>query len=85
MEEKLESLLELYENDYGLDKARYDENEKEYYCIDEIKKLFKDNGIICEVSVDEMFDSCGYTVHSLAVAWVEDGEPQLYTDRFCFY
>ena len=30
-----------------------------------------------EVSVDEMFDSCGLDVYSVSVAWIEGGKIQL--------
>ena len=30
-----------------------------------------------EVSVDEMFDSCGLDVYAVSVAWLENGKVQL--------
>lgn len=56
---------------------RYDE-EGDTECHDEIRQLLKDNGIEhCEVSVDEMFDSPGYDVYSVSVAWIENGKLEL--------
>lgn len=85
MKEKIEDLLKLYENDYGLDSFREDEDGNEFDCCEEIKQLFKDNNKECKISVDEMYESCGYDVDSFVIAWVDNNKVELYIDRFCRY
>ena len=47
-------------------------------CKEEIEEMLKSNGIEkINVSIDDMFDSPGYDVYSVAVAWIEDGELEL--------
>jgi len=56
---------------------KYDE-ENDAECKEEIEILLKENGISkYEVSIDDMFDSPGYDVYSVAVAWIENDELQL--------
>lgn len=62
MKEKIFDIIERYEEDGDLE------------CHIEIEQLLKDNGIeIFKVSVDEMFDSPGYDVWSVSVAWIKNG------------
>lgn len=66
MREKIFEIIERYEEDGNLE------------CHDEIEQLLKDNGIEqYEVSVDDMFDSPGYDVWSVSVAWIENGKLEL--------
>ena len=56
---------------------RYDEN-GDTECYEEIENVLKDNGISkYEISIDDMFDSPGYDVYSVSVAWIENGELEL--------
>jgi hypothetical protein len=66
MREKIYEIVERYEEEGDLE------------CTEEIRQLLKDNGITqYEVSIDEMFDSCGYDVWAVSVAWIENGKLEL--------
>lgn len=56
---------------------RYDE-ENDTECYEEIEKALKENGVEhFEISIDDMFDSPGYDVYSVSVAWIENGKLEL--------
>jgi len=43
-----------------------------------LDSLMKENKIeVFEISIDDMFESPGYDVYSIAVAWLQDGILQL--------
>ena len=66
MKEKLFELLEQINEDNDLE------------CHERIKDFLVSLGAEqVEVSVDEMFDSCGLDVYSVSVAWIEDGKIRL--------
>ncbi len=66
MKEKLFELLELIDQDCDAE------------CEQRIKDFLLALGAEqVEVSVDEMFDSCGLDVYSVSVAWLENGKVQL--------
>ena len=66
MKEKLFELLEQINEDKDLE------------CHERIKDFLVSLGAEqVEVSVDEMFDSCGLDVYSVSVAWIEDGKIRL--------
>lgn len=47
-------------------------------CEQKIKEFLNSLGAEqVEVSVDEMFESCGLDVYSVSVAWLENGKLQL--------
>lgn len=47
-------------------------------CEQSFYDLFAENDINeFEISIDEMYDSCGMDVYSLSVAWIEDGRLKL--------
>lgn len=47
-------------------------------CEQRVKDFLYDIGAEqVEVSVDEMFESCGLDVYSVSVAWIENGKIQL--------
>ncbi len=54
------------------------EEEGDTECTEEIEQLLVENGITqYEISVDDMFDSPGYDVYSVSVAWIENGKLEL--------
>lgn len=56
---------------------KYDEN-NDAECKEEIEELFVRNGIqTIEIEIENTFDSPGYDVYSVAVAWIENGKLQL--------
>lgn len=56
---------------------KYDEN-NDAECKEEIEELLVRNGIqTIEIEIENTFDSPGYDVYSVAVAWVENGKLQL--------
>lgn len=66
MKEKLFALLETIDEECDIE------------CHDRIMSFMEAHGFEdVQVSVDDMFDSPGLDVYSLAVAWVEDGKVQL--------
>lgn len=69
MRDKIEKIIEYYN----------EENDTE--CYEAIEQCLKENEIDqYEISVDEMFDSPGYDVYSVSVAWVEYGKLNLFVD-----
>jgi len=67
LKEKLEELIDNFDEDCNVE------------CQQEIEEFMSNNGIDnCKVSVDEMFDSPGYDVYSVTVAWVENGIIELF-------
>ena len=66
MKEKLFELLEQIDSDCDTE------------CEQRIKDFLYNLGAEqVEVSVNEMFDSCGLDVYSVAAAWLENGKLQL--------
>lgn len=66
MKEKLFEILEQINQDCDIE------------CHQRIKDFLNSFGAEqVEVSIDEMFDSCGLDVYSVSVAWLEDGKVQL--------
>lgn len=66
MKEKLFELMEQINQDCDTE------------CEQRIKDFLHNLGAEqVQVSVNEMFDSCGLDVYSVSVAWLEDGEVQL--------
>lgn len=56
---------------------KYDEN-NDAECKEEIEELLVRNGIqAIEIEIKNTFDSPGYDVYSVAVAWIENGKLQL--------
>ena len=56
---------------------KYDEN-NDAECKEEIEELLVRNGIqTIEIEIENTFDSPGYDVYSIAVAWTENGKLQL--------
>ncbi len=56
---------------------KYEEN-NDAECKEEIEELLVRNGIqTIEIEIENTFDSPGYDVYSVAVAWVENGKLQL--------
>ena len=56
---------------------KYDEN-NDAECKEEIEELLVRNGIqTIEIEIENTFDSPGYDVYSVAVAWIEKGKLQL--------
>ena len=66
MKEKLFELFEKINQDC--------DNECEQRIKDFLHKLGAEQA---EVSIDEMFESCGLDVYSVSVAWLENGRVQL--------
>lgn len=53
-------------------------------CEEEIEEALKLSGIEkFEVSIDDMFDSPGYDVYSVSVAWIENGIINLTVGSIC--
>lgn len=77
-------IIEKYyrENDEYYTRHRYDENDKEIYVDDELRKYFEDNDITYEISLQDGFDSPGYTVDFMAVSFMHEGELCLITVVF---
>ena len=47
-------------------------------CKEVIENLMEENGILkYEISIDDMFDSPGYDVYSVTVAWIENDKLEL--------
>lgn len=66
MKEKLFELLDQIDEECDLE------------CHERIKDFLRGFGVEqVEVSVDEMFDSCGLDVYSVSVAWLENGRVRL--------
>lgn len=66
MKEKLFELLEQINTECDME------------CHKRIEDFLYDLGAEqVNVSVDEMFDSCGLDVYSVSVAWLKDGKVQL--------
>ena len=56
---------------------KYEEN-NDVECKEEIEEFLADKNINeVEVSIENTFDSPGYDVYSVAVAWIENGKLQL--------
>lgn len=60
--------------------------EFQYYIGDkeapiEIEKMLKEKDIEYQLSADEMFESCGYTVWSLSIAYIENGKLELIVEQ----
>ena len=56
---------------------KYEEND-DMECKEEIEELLVRNGIqAIEIEIKNTFDSPGYDVYSVAVAWIENGKLQL--------
>jgi len=54
------------------------EEENDTECKEAIQDLLRENGISkFEISIDDMFDSPGYDVYSIAVAWIENDKLEL--------
>ena len=67
MKDKIFNLIEKIEEEGLFDEAE-----------EIIDSLMKENKIeVFEISIDDMFDSPGYDVYSVAVAWLQDGILQL--------
>lgn len=77
--DKINSLIEEYFNqgDYYTLYIEVDGNDLEI--DEEIKKIFEENNIEqFNVELEQVFDSPGLDIYYLAVAWIEDGDLQVY-------
>lgn len=80
----IDHVIEKYErdNDGYYMRHRYDENEKEVYVDQELRKYFEDNNITYDISLEDGFDSPGYAVDFMAVAFEHEGNLCLRTVVF---
>ena len=77
--DKINSLIEEYFNqgDYYTLYIEVDGNDLEI--DEEIKKIFEENNIEqFNVELEQVFNSPGLDIYYLAVAWIEDGDLQVY-------
>lgn len=66
MKEQVVALLDIINEDCDTD------------CQQRIKDFMKAHGFEnVQVSVDDMFDSLGWDVYSVSVAWIENGKVEL--------
>ena len=61
---------------------RYDENDNEVYMDDELREYFEYNDITYDISLEEGFDSPGYEIDFIAVAFEYEGNLYLRTEVF---
>ena len=80
----VDHIIEKYgrDNDEYYMRHRYDENEKEFYVDEELRKYFEDNNITYDISLEDGFDSPGYAVDFMAVAFEYEGNLCLKTVVF---
>lgn len=81
MREQLDLLLEKYYRESGeyYSQYFYDAEDNEFDMKKDIEKLFNENKLECAITLEDGFDSCGYSNDFLAVAWVKNGKPQIYS------
>ena len=62
---QIDKIIEIHEEESNLE------------CYGEIEEVLKSNGIEkYQISIDGIFESAGYDVYSITVAWWQDGEIQ---------
>lgn len=78
------NIIEKYyrEKDEYYTRHRYDGNNQEVYMDDELRKYFEDNDITYDISLEDGFDSPGYAVDFMAVAFEHEGNLCLRTVVF---
>lgn len=70
------------DNDGCYMRHRYDENEKEVYVDNELRKYFEDHNITYDISLEDGLDSPGYAIDFMAVAFEYEGHLYLTTVVF---
>ncbi len=72
-EDKIFEIIDKYEGK-GCWREVSKDGEKEEICVvDELDSIFED-GIQHKVNIDNMFDSCDYSIDAISVAWIENGK-----------
>ena len=82
--EDVNNIIEKYyrEEDEYYTRYRYDENDHEVDMDNELRKYFEDNYITYDISFEEGFESHGYAVDFIAVAFEYEGNLYLRTEVF---